>query len=275
MKKSFLKICGRRLPADWNRREPMTPPAGRNAITTEELVKVYAHSERPALDGLTLNVARGSIFGLLGPNGAGKTTAISILSTLLQPTAGRATVLGHDVVQQAEAVRRLIGFVPQDIALYPSMTARENLSYFAQILRIPARRVKERVGECLELVGLTDCADRRVATYSGGMKRRTNLAVGILHEPEILFLDEPTVGIDAQSRNLILNRLVELKIAGMTLFYTTHHMEEAQQLCDEVAIVDSGRVIAGGPPSQLVGDAADCENLEELFLLLTGKQVRD
>lgn len=253
----------------------MTSPAGRNAITTEELVKVYAHSERPALDGLTLNVARGSIFGLLGPNGAGKTTAISILSTLLQPTAGRATVLGHDVVQQAEAVRRLIGFVPQDIALYPSMTARENLSYFAQILRIPARRVKERVGECLELVGLTDCADRRVATYSGGMKRRTNLAVGILHEPEILFLDEPTVGIDAQSRNLILNRLVELKIAGMTLFYTTHHMEEAQQLCDEVAIVDSGRVIAGGPPSQLVGDAADCENLEELFLLLTGKQVRD
>jgi ABC-2 type transport system ATP-binding protein len=275
MKKSFLKICGRRLPADWNRREPMTSPAGRNAITTEELVKVYAHSERPALDGLTLNVARGSIFGLLGPNGAGKTTAISILSTLLQPTAGRATVLGHDVVQQAEAVRRLIGFVPQDIALYPSMTARENLSYFAQILRIPARRVKERVGECLELVGLTDCADRRVATYSGGMKRRTNLAVGILHEPEILFLDEPTVGIDAQSRNLILNRLVELKIAGMTLFYTTHHMEEAQQLCDEVAIVDSGRVIAGGPPSQLVGDAADCENLEELFLLLTGKQLRD
>lgn len=253
----------------------MIVSADKNAITTENLVKVYAHADRPALDGLNLNVARGMSFGLLGPNGAGKTTAISILSTLLQPTAGKATVLGYDVVKQAQAIRCLIGFVPQDIALYPSLTARENLCYFAHILRIPARRVNERVGECLELVGLTDCADRRVATYSGGMKRRTNLAVGILHEPEILFLDEPTVGIDAQSRNLILERLVELKIAGMTLFYTTHHMEEARQLCDEVAIVDAGRVIAGGAPSQLIGDAADCDNLEELFLSLTGKQVRD
>jgi ABC-2 type transport system ATP-binding protein len=253
----------------------MSVSADKNAISTENLVKVYVHADRPALDGLNLNVARGTSFGLLGPNGAGKTTAISILSTLLQPTAGKATVLGYDVVKQAKAIRCLIGFVPQDIALYPSLTAWENLRYFAQVLRIPMRRVKERVGECLELVGLTDCADRRVATYSGGMKRRTNLAVGILHEPEILFLDEPTVGIDAQSRNLILERLVQLKRAGMTLFYTTHHMEEARQLCDEVAIVDAGRVIAGGTPAQLVGDAAGCDNLEELFLSLTGKQVRD
>jgi ABC-2 type transport system ATP-binding protein len=253
----------------------MSVSAEKNAITTLNLVKVYGHGDRPALDGLNLNVTRGSSFGLLGPNGAGKTTAISILSTLLRPTTGTATVLGYDVVKQAKAIRCLIGFVPQDIALYPSLTARENLCYFAQVLRIPARRVNVRVGECLEMVGLSDCADRRVATYSGGMKRRTNLAVGILHEPEVLFLDEPTVGIDAQSRNLILERLVELQHAGMTLFYTTHHMEEARQLCDEVAIVDAGRVIAGGAPAQLVGDAADCSNLEELFLSLTGKQVRD
>lgn len=253
----------------------MTLSAAESALSIEDLVKIYPRADRPALDGLTLNVARGSIFGLLGPNGAGKTTAISILCTLLRPTSGKVTLLGHDVACQADAVRRLIGLVPQDIALYSSLTARENLRYFARILRIPGRRVEERVGECLEMVGLAACADQRVATYSGGMKRRANLAVGVLHEPEILFLDEPTVGIDAQSRNLILERLTELKRAGMTLFYTTHYMEEAQQLCDEIAIVDSGKVIARGAPSQLVDDAVDCENLEDLFLSMTGKQLRD
>ena len=244
-------------------------------LSIENLVKVYPDSEQPAVDGLSLTVARGSIFGLLGPNGAGKTTLISILCTLLRPTAGIVTVLGHDVVHQAAAVRRAIGLVPQEIALYPSLTARENLRYFARIQRIPSRRIEERVTECLELVGLLDCADRRIATYSGGMKRRANLAVGILHEPEMLFLDEPTVGIDAQSRNLILQRLAELNRAGMTLLYTTHYMEEAQQLCDEIAIVDAGRVIAQGAPTQLVADGLDCANLEELFLALTGKQLRD
>jgi ABC-2 type transport system ATP-binding protein len=245
------------------------------ALSTESLVKFYPGADKPALDGLTLNVARGSIFGLLGPNGAGKTTAISILCTLLRPTSGSATILGHDVVTAADAVRRSIGLVPQDIALYPSLTARENLRYFARILRIPGRRVEERVAQCLDLVGLSDCADRRIDTFSGGMKRRANLAVGVLHEPDILFLDEPTVGIDAQSRNLILERLAELNRAGMTLIYTTHYMEEAQQLCDEIAIVDAGKVIARGGPKQLVDDAADCSNLEELFLKLTGKQLRD
>jgi ABC-2 type transport system ATP-binding protein len=253
----------------------MTHSATENAISIEQLVKLYPRADRPALDGLTLNVARGSIFGLLGPNGAGKTTAISILCTLLRPTSGKVTVFGHDVVDQADAVRRSIGLVPQDIALYQSLTARENLRYFARILRIPGRRIEERVGECLELVGLTACADQGITTYSGGMKRRANLAVGVLHEPEILFLDEPTVGIDAQSRNLIIERLTHLNRAGMTLFYTTHYMEEAQQICDEIAIVDSGKVMGQGAPNQLVDEAIDCENLEDLFLSMTGKQLRD
>jgi ABC-2 type transport system ATP-binding protein len=253
----------------------MTAPVTDSALLIEGLVKVYPRAEQPALDGLSLNVARGSIFGLLGPNGAGKTTAISILCTLLRPTSGTVSVFGQDVVRQAATVRRLIGLVPQDIALYPSLTARENLRYFARILRIPNRRIEERVTECLELVGLSDCADRRISTYSGGMKRRANLAVGVLHEPEILFLDEPTVGIDAQSRNLILERLSELNCGGMTLIYTTHYMEEAQQLCDEIAIIDAGKVIACGAPTQLVNDAVDCTNLEDLFLTLTGKSLRD
>jgi len=245
------------------------------ALSIENLVKVYPGTSRPAVDGLSLQVTRGTIFGLLGPNGAGKTTTISILSTLLRPTSGSVTVLGQDVLRQAEEIRRVIGLVPQEIALYPSLTARENLRYFARVLRVPGRRIEERINQCLDLVGLRDCADRRIATFSGGMKRRANLAVGILHEPELLVLDEPTVGIDAQSRNLILERLAELNRTGMTLLYTTHYMEEAQQLCDEIAIVDAGRMIACGAPQQLVAEADQCDDLEDLFLALTGKQLRD
>ncbi len=244
-------------------------------LATDHLHKVYAGASEPAVADLSFNVARGTIFGLLGPNGAGKTTTISILTTLLQPTSGKATIIDYDVVRHAKKVRHKIGLVPQDIALYPSLTARENLNYFARILHLPKKMIASRIEESLELVGLLDCADRRIATYSGGMKRRANLAVGILHKPEILFLDEPTVGIDAQSRNLILERLEGLNRAGMTIIYTTHYMEEAQQICDEVAIVDMGRVIASGAPQQLVEAAPGCKNLEELFLELTGKQLRD
>lgn len=244
-------------------------------LTTTDLVKHYPGSDRPAINGLSLNVSRGQIFGLLGPNGAGKTTTISILCTLLQPSSGTATLLGYDVARQAVAVRQKIGLVPQDIALYGSLTARENLRYFARMLRVPGRLIEARIAECLQLVELQNCADQRVSTYSGGMKRRANLAVGIIHHPEILFLDEPTVGIDAQSRNLILERLIALNRSGVTLIYTTHYMEEAQQLCDEVAIVDGGKMIAAGHPTRLVRDSVGCANLEELFLQLTGKQLRD
>lgn len=253
----------------------MTEPAPDIILTTENLLKIYPGADRPAIDGLTLNIDQGSIFGLLGPNGAGKTTTISILCTLLRPTSGCATILGNDVVREAAMVRRKIGLVPQDIALYGSLTARENLRYFARMLQVQKNLIETRINESLALVELTDCADQLISTYSGGMKRRANLAVAILHHPDILFLDEPTVGIDTQSRSLILERLVELKLRGMTLVYTTHYMEEAQQICDEVAIVDGGQMIACGEPGQLVSAAAGCENLEELFLSLTGKQLRD
>jgi len=244
-------------------------------LSTDHLVKTYHGATGSAVDGVTLNVGRGSIFGLLGPNGAGKTTTISILCTLLQPSSGKATLLGHDIVCDAAAVLRKIGLVPQDIALYGSLTARENLRYFARMLRVPKDLIESRINESLQLVELTECADQYVSTFSGGMRRRTNLAVAILHHPEILFLDEPTVGIDTQSRNLILERLVELKQHGMTLVYTTHYMEEAQQICDDVVIIDGGRVIASGEPQRLVAESGGCDNLEELFLALTGKQLRD
>lgn len=253
----------------------MTQSTANPILSIETLSKLYPGCEQPAVDSLSITVERGSIFGLLGPNGAGKTTTISILCTLLRPTSGTVTVLGHDVVSQANQVRRRIGLVPQEIALYPSLTARENLRYFARVLGLPKKQLEARVEESLELVGLLDCADQRIDTYSGGMKRRANLAVGVLHRPEILFLDEPTVGIDAQSRNLILERLAELNRAGMTLIYTTHYMEEVQQLCDQIAIIDAGKVIASGSPSKLVAEQSDCQNLEELFLKLTGKQLRD
>mgnify|MGYP001040308972 CR=1 FL=1 len=249
--------------------------ATEEVIRVERLTKVYPNSRQPAVDNLTLSVDRGTVFGLLGPNGAGKTTTLSILCTLLKPTSGRVTLLGYDVVAQASLLRRRIGLVPQEIALYPTLTLRENLTYFARILGVTRQRAAQRVSDCLDLVGLGDRAQRRIDTFSGGMKRRANLAVAILHEPDILFLDEPTVGIDAQSRHLIRQRLLELNAAGMTLVYTTHHMEEAQHFCRKIAIIDNGRMIATGVPDELISAAGTCRNLEELFLALTGKQLRD
>lgn len=244
-------------------------------IEVEHLTKIYPGSLRPAVDDLSLSITRGRIFGLLGPNGAGKTTTISILCTLLRPGSGTVKVLGWDVTTQADAIRGAIGLVPQEIALYPSLTIGENLHYFARILGVAKGRIDERVGRCLGLVGLADMADRRIDRCSGGMKRRANLAVGILHEPQILLLDEPTVGIDAQSRNLILEQLRELNRQGMTLLYTTHYMREAEDFCDEIAIIDAGRVIVQGAPKQLIAAAGDGDSLEDLFLALTGKHLRE
>lgn len=239
------------------------------------LSKTYPGSSHPALDNLNLNVARGLIFGLLGPNGAGKTTTISIVCTLLRPDAGQVEVLGQQVPSAAAKIRPAIGLVPQEIALYPTLTIRENLAYFARVLGVDKGRIADRIATCLDLVGLADVAQRRIDRCSGGMKRRANLAVGILHKPQILLLDEPTVGIDAQSRNLILEQLRELNRQGMTLLYMTHYMREAEEICDEIAIIDAGRVIAQGAPQQLIATNPACESLEDLFLALTGKALRE
>ena len=244
-------------------------------ISANDLVLRYPGADFPALDRLSIEVPQGQVFGLLGPNGAGKTTAISVMCTLLRPDQGSLMVCGCDLLRQPKKVRSQIGLVPQDIALYPSLSARENLHYFGRLHGMSGVTLRQRAEECLTLVGLQESADRPVLTYSGGMKRRANLAVGIVHHPQLLFLDEPTVGIDAQSRNMILENLAQLKESGMTMVYTTHYMEEAQQLCARIAIVDRGRVIAQGAPDSLVAEQTDCENLEELFLHLTGRQLRD
>lgn len=256
---------------------PETPPVPRDApiLAAENLVKQYPGAAVRALDGLCLRVARGRIVGLLGPNGAGKTTAISILSTLMAPTAGHLTITGRPASGNLRLVRQVIGLAPQDIALYESLSARENLTYFGRMYGLKGSALKGRVAECLAAVGLTTQADQRISVFSGGMKRRANLAVAIVHAPRLLFLDEPTVGIDAQSRALIMDLLTALKQAGTAMVYTTHYMEEAEVLCDAVAIMDAGRIIAEGSPADLLARHPGAGSLGELFLRLTGKTLRD
>jgi ABC-2 type transport system ATP-binding protein len=216
------------------------------------LTKVYRGMERPALDDLSLAIRPGSFFGLLGPNGAGKSTLISILCGLLGPTRGQVQVGGNDVRAAADAVKGRIGLVPQDLALYPVLTARENLRFFGRMQGLSGARLRARVDACLAIARLEGLADRRAETYSGGLKRRLNLVIGLIHEPQLLILDEPTVGIDPQSRHFIHQSLRELHAGGMTLIYSTHYMEEAEQLCDYIAIIDHGRILARGSLPELL-----------------------
>jgi ABC-2 type transport system ATP-binding protein len=224
----------------------------RNVIEASALAKRYGELE--AVRSLSFAVRRGEIYGFLGPNGAGKTTTISLLSCLLEPSDGTALVAGYDVVKASNEVRRRIGLVPQDLALYPTLSARDNLNYFGRIYGLRGKALRRRVDEVLETVSLTERAGAAVKTYSGGMKRRLNIAAGLLHQPEVLFLDEPTVGVDPQSRNAIFEHVERLRERGMTVIYTTHYMEEAQRLCDRVAIIDEGSIVALDTPSKLIAD---------------------
>ena len=210
-----------------------------------------------AVDGANFEIAEGSIFGLLGPNGAGKTTTISMLSCLISPDEGDVIVDGHSVRSDSHGVRRVLGIVPQEIALYPTLTAAENLRFWGKMYGLSGKTLSEAVEYGLKMAGLEDRAKSRVETFSGGMKRRINIAAGILHRPRVLLMDEPTVGIDPQSRNHILETVRELNEEGMTVLYTSHYMEEVEALCDAIAIVDHGKVIATGSLEELralVGD---------------------
>ena len=234
----------------------------------------YRGNPAPSLAGLDLAIPAGALFGLLGPNGAGKTTAISIMSTILKPTSGEVRIFGLDARRHGRQVKAMLGLVPQELAIYQPLTAKENLRFFGRLYGLSGVALKTRIAECLEFVGLADRGDQLVHTFSGGMKRRLNLAAGILHQPKLLFLDEPTVGIDAQSRNLILDRLAHLNGQGTTMIYTTHYMEEAERLCSEVAIIDAGRIVAAGKPGELMR-AGGHASLQEFFFALTGRKLRD
>jgi ABC-2 type transport system ATP-binding protein len=236
-------------------------------LEVQNLVKKFG--DFTAVDGVSFDIQAGEIFSLLGPNGAGKTTTISMLSCLLEPTSGDAIINGHSVTKEPMEVKRTIGVIPQEIALYEELSARENLTFWGQMYGLGSNALKTRVNEELEQIGLADRAKDRIKTYSGGMKRRVNIGVGLLHKPLLLFMDEPTVGIDPQSRRSILDTVKDLNKAGMTVLYTTHYMEEAEELSHRVGIIDQGKMIAIGTQKELTQLVGENETLR----LHTGENV--
>ena len=221
-------------------------------LETHEISKRYPGTERAAVDAVSLTVEAGQFFGLLGPNGAGKTTLLSMISGLRRANSGQILLNGVDVAHNSSEIKRTIGLVPQDLALYQNLTARENLVFFGSMQSLRGTELQNQVNSCLEIGRLQEYANRRVINFSGGLKRRLNLAIGLLHEPALLILDEPTVGIDPQSRNFIFESLRRLNESGITIIYTTHYMEEVEQLCREVAIMDQGKIIAHGSMDELL-----------------------
>ncbi len=224
-------------------------------LTAHHLHKAYGPI--PAVRGVDLHIRRGEIFGLLGPNGAGKTTLIHMLTGLIPPDQGEILLKGQRLTPDATSLKATIGLVPQELALYPTLSAWDNLVFFGRIYGLRGSVLRHRIEEVLELVGLRDRARDPIQTYSGGMKRRINIAAGLLHQPEMLFLDEPTVGVDPQSRNAIFEAVEALNREGLTILYTTHYMEEAQRLCHRVAIMDEGRIMALDTPQRLIQELGE------------------
>jgi len=243
-----------------------------SSIVIEHLGKKY--QDTTALEDLTLQVGKGELFGLLGPNGAGKTTTINILCGLVKPTTGTATVCGYDVLKESAKVKELIGVCVQETSIYPYLTGAENVQLFGNLYAMDKAELNARRNMLITKMGLAEDAKRRAGKYSGGMKRRLSLILALINDPQIAFLDEPTVAMDPQSRHAVWDFLKELKREEKTIILTTHYMEEAEELCDRVGIIDHGKLIALGTPKELIVKNR-VNNLEEVFLKLTGRTIRE
>ncbi|WP_313304316.1 ABC transporter ATP-binding protein [Empedobacter sp.] len=237
-------------------------------IEIEKLYKKYKNSDVFALEDFSLTIKQNEIHGLLGPNGAGKTTLMSILSGLIKPTSGNVVIQNLNQKTDLKKIQKIIGIVPQEYALYPTLTARENLEFFGKIYKVPSKELHEKIQLLTEKVGMSKFLDKKIDSFSGGMKRRINLLAGILHQPEILFLDEPTVGVDIQSKIALLDYLLELHQQGMSIVYTSHHMAEAEDFCTQVTIMNQGKSIVTAEPKELIKQV-NVYNLEEAFVNLT------
>ncbi len=244
------------------------------AVCIENLAFTYAGQPAPVFQQLALQVNAGERFGLFGPNGAGKTTLMNCMTGLLSFQAGTVSLLGNQVSPHHKSANRIFGFVPQDFSFYQELSPAENLAFFGAWYGLQKKQIRQRTTELLEVLGLAAVAGKQVQKFSGGMKRRVNLAIGVLHNPPILFLDEPTVGVDVQTRHAIIEYLKELNKNGTTLIYTSHQLGEAEDLCNKIALFDEGRIIAQGTLPALLA-ANDEQHLEGLFIKLTGKSYRD
>jgi len=244
-------------------------------VEIKDVTKQYTKAARIAVNHLSLNIPAQSIFGLLGPNGAGKTTLISMLCGLFKPDSGEIFINGNNLSSDLKSAKQMIGVVPQEIALYDKLSAYENLFFLGQMYGIETLELKKRIKENLEILGLEQNANQQIKTFSGGMKRRVNLIAGILHEPKLLILDEPTVGVDVQTRTAIINHLQKInKEKGTTIFYTSHHLDEAESFCTEIAIIDEGKLITEGKIKELK-EKNNCSSIEEVYLKITGHKFRD
>ena len=243
-------------------------------ITIHNLNKRYANSQYLALNNVELSINKGDFFGLLGPNGSGKTTLISILCGLIKPSSGSVIIAEQPIPQKISHLKHLINLVPQEIALYPTLTLRENIIFFAKMYGLQSDILNQRLHESLTLSGLKHFADLPIETFSGGMQRRANLIVSLINQPQILFLDEPAAHVDPQSRELIFGILKKLNTQGVTIIYTTHYLEEAEKLCSKVAIMDNGHILCHGTPAQLI-NTYHTTDISSVFFILTGKELRD
>jgi ABC-2 type transport system ATP-binding protein len=241
-------------------------------VIIEDLVKKF--EDVVALDGVSLQIAKGELFGLLGPNGAGKTTIINILCGVLKPTSGFVSINGYDVQRETRKVKEFIGVCPQETAIYPYLTGLENAELFGDLYAVDKHTFRARCNMLFERLALAKDAKRRTEKYSGGMKRRLSFILALIHDPQVIFLDEPTVGMDPQSRHVVWDFIRELKREGKTIILTTHYMEEAEELCDRVGIIDHGKMIALDPPRTLISKN-DVGNLEEVFIKFTGRKIRE